>query len=255
MDVTCEEHLDGRILLLRLNRPASLNALSRSMVAQMRQALAGLAESNARVLLITGTGRGFCTGADLKERATLPEEGKREHNSEIRALTAELAACPVPTIAVLNGVTMGGGCELALACDLRLAATGVQIGLTEARIGAMPGAGGSQRLPRLIGAARALEMMFGGEPIDAAQALDWGLVNQLHPHEGLEEEALKLATLFASRSRRSSMLLKRAVHDGLQGTLDQGLEIERQAVTEILSSRDYQEGLAAFAARRPPVFE
>ena len=165
------------ILVVRLNRPERYNALSQELVERLRHAVAGLPDAGARVMVLTAAEPGFCAGADLKERKLMAAEEKYAHNRAISALADAIAAAPIPTIAAINGLALGGGCELALACDMRIAVSTASIGLTEARIGAMPGAGGSQRLPRLIGPARALEMMYSGEPIDAAKAAAWGLVN------------------------------------------------------------------------------
>jgi enoyl-CoA hydratase/carnithine racemase len=182
------------------------------------------------------------------------DEEKYAHNRAINALTNEIAALPLPTIAQIDGVALGGGCELALACDIRFCSDRATIGLTEARIGAMPGAGGSQRLPRLIGVARALEMIYSGEPVDATRALQIGLVNDVVPADQLEERTLAFAMILAGRSRHSARRLKHAVYAGLDLSLNDGLDIEREAIVEVLASADYQEGLAAFAERRPPNF-
>lgn len=249
------EYPDPLICILRMNRPGQYNALSRSLLADLRAEVAKLAQSPVRVVILAANGKGFCAGADLKERAGLSDTEKYAHNRQINGLANELAALPMPTIAIIQGLAMGGGCELALACDMRFIADEATIGLTEARIGAMPGAGGSQRLPRLIGAARALEMMYGGEPISPQKAADWGLVNRVLPRAELEAYVLTFSEKLTMRSRRANELLKRSVYRGLDSTLDEALEMERVAVVEILASRDYREGLAAFAEKRAPVFE
>jgi enoyl-CoA hydratase/carnithine racemase len=254
-DQLIQESPSEHVRVLRLNRPDRYNALSVELVNALRAAVALLGESGARVLVLAANGPGFCAGADLKQRKTMSNEEKYRHNRAISALADEIAAAPVPTIAAINGTALGGGCELAIACDIRFAASSATIGLTEARIGAMPGAGGSQRLPRLIGPARALEMMYSGEPIPAEKALEWGLINGIFDLNGLDENVMSFATLLGSRSPRTSALLKRVVYQGLDRSLADGLELERQAITEVLTSRDYAEGLAAFAERRQPVFD
>lgn len=257
--VVTEQHLlidtpQAGVCRLRLNRPGVFNALSRELVVSMRDAVKRAYNDGAGVLILTGAGRGFCAGADLKERKTMTDSEKYAHNRAISALANEIAAAPFPTIAAVNGVALGGGTELALACDMRFAVESATLGLTEARVGAMPGAGGSQRLPRLIGTGRALEMIFSGDPVTAAKAADWGLVNALVEPNGLDEYVLALAGRLAARSRRSAALLKHAVYAGLDASLADGLEIERLAIVEVLASGDYKEGLAAFAERRQPVF-
>ena len=248
------EKSDEGIVHIRLDRPDRLNALGVAMVVALERAIVDAVAAHARVLLVHGTGRAFCAGADLKERRTMDEGARVQHNRKINAAVDALAAAPMPTIAVINGLALGGGCEIALACDLRIASTDAQIGLTEARIGAIPGAGGTQRLPRLIGAARALEMILTGEPIDAKRAAEIGLVNAVVPSDALDEHAQRLAALLASRSPGGAQAAKRLVYRGLEVALEQGLAYEREALKQILASADYAEGLAAFAEKRQPRF-
>jgi enoyl-CoA hydratase/carnithine racemase len=243
------------ICIMRMNRPRSYNALNRSMLGDMLEAVAAIAQSPARVLVLTASGPGFCAGADLKERRQLSEDERYQHNRLINELANAIVGLPICTIAAINGLAMGGGLELALACDLRFAADDCTIGLTEARVGAIPGAGGTQRLPRLIGAARALELMYSGEPVTAQQAQDWGLVNHAVPPNRLMEAVIDYACVVASRSKLSNAILKEVVLRGLDSDLTAGLEIERQAVIGILKSDDYLEGLAAFEEKRVPTFD
>jgi enoyl-CoA hydratase/carnithine racemase len=242
------------VFLLRMNRPTAYNALSVELVVAMRAAVAQLWAEGARVMVLAASQPGFCAGADLKQRKAMTHEQKYQHNRAINALANEIAACPIPTIAAINGLALGGGCELSLACDLRYASSDAKIGLTEARVGAIPGAGGSQRLPRLLGTARALELMFTGEPVDAARAASIGLVNDVFAGDKLEPKVLALAELIATRSRSAARHLKSVVYGGIHLELQAGLELERAAVAEILASDDYKEGLAAFAERRPAKF-
>jgi len=242
------------ICVLRLNRPEAYNALSVELVNDLRCAVALIVGEGARVMVLAATKPGFCSGADLKQRKTMTDAQKYAHNRAISALADEIAALPIPTIAAINGIAMGGGTELPLACDIRFTSSDAKIGLTEARIGAMPGAGGTQRLPRLIGTARALEIMYSGEPITADTAAAWGLVNSTHTPDDLERHTLAFAESLAGRSRTSTAMLKSVVYNGLDVSLREGLELERKAIVTILSSEDYKEGLAAFAERRPPNF-
>lgn len=244
---------DG-ICVLRMNRPTAYNALSRKLLADLICAVRTVSSGTARVLVLAANGPGFCAGADLKERRTLNDEEKYAHNRQINELADALAAAPLCTIAAINGTAMGGGLEIALGCDLRFASSNAVIGLTEARVGAIPGAGGTQRLPRLIGTARALEMMYTGEPISAAKAAEWGLVNDVTDPDGLMDRVMSVAEVIATRSRSAASQLKRVVYQGLDTDLASGLEIERKAIVGILRSPDYQEGLAAFAEKRAPVF-
>ena len=242
------------ICVLRMNRPQAYNALSTQLTDALREAVGTVWADQGRVVILAASDPGFCSGADLKQRRTMTDAEKFAHNRAINALANEIAALPVPTIAAINGIAMGGGCELALACDMRFASESTKIGLTEARIGAMPGAGGSQRLPRLIGTARALELMYSGEPVSGAEAKRIGLVNHVVPDEDLQARVFDFARVLAGRSRRTASLLKQAVYQGIERPLSEGLDLERAAIVEVLASEDYREGLAAFAEKRKPNF-
>lgn len=246
---------EAGICLLRMSRPKAYNALNRAMLRQMLAAIEALPGTQARVLILAASAPGFCSGADLKERKGLDDDEKYQHNRLINQVANALAAAPVCTIAAINGIAMGGGLELSLACDLRFATADSRLGLTEARLGAIPGAGGTQRLPRLIGTARAFEMMFAGDPVDAATAAAWGLVNGVCGDDALMDRCLAFARIVAGRSRSATAALKAVVRGGVEVTLAEGLEIERQAIVSILKSDDYKEGLAAFAEKRPPSFK
>jgi enoyl-CoA hydratase/carnithine racemase len=176
------------------------------------------------------------------------------HNAAINAANNELADAPFISVAVINGLALGGGLELALACDLRIAVAGASLGLTESRVGAFPGAGGTQRLPRVIGASRALHMMLTGEPISSEHALSIGLINELLAPAELASRAAALGELLASRSMPAMAAIKRLVRQGIELPLAQAIELERAAVPAILGSNDYAEGLAAFAEGRAPRF-
>lgn len=248
------DSLGDDVYEIRLERPERMNALGVSTVAALRQAVSDANEKRARVLLLRGTGRAFCAGADLKERKGMDLPQRLAHNAAINAANNEIAAARCVTIAVLNGLALGGGLEMALACDLRIAATGISLGLTESRVGAFPGAGGTQRLPRVIGRSRALQMMLTGEPVTSEYAASIGLVNEVVAPECLQERAQALAKLLASRSANALGVIKHLVYDGLELPLVEGLGLERAAIPAILGSDDYAEGLAAFAEGRPPRF-
>lgn len=242
------------IVQIRLNRPERLNALGVDMVDALNAAIAGAIAGGARVLLVRGTGRAFCAGADLKERQGMDPASRSKHNRAINAAVDALGAAPMPTICVINGLAMGGGCEIALACDLRYAAEDAQIGLTEARIGAIPGAGGTQRLPRVVGAALALELILTGEPISGRRAEEIGLVNAALAADQLDAHVMRIAAVLASRSLSGAQAIKRLVYGGLEMSLADGLAQEGLALRDILSSCDYAEGLAAFTEKRQPRF-
>lgn len=248
------EKVPEGIVQIRLNRPDRLNALGVDMVDALLAAITDAVASHARVILIRGTGRAFCSGADLKERRTMDEAARVKHNRAINAAVDALGAAPMPTVCAINGLALGGGCEIALACDLRYAAEDAQIGLTEARIGAIPGAGGTQRMPRVIGATRALELILTGEPITGKRAEEIGLINGAVPEDKLDAHVTRIATVLASRSPSGAQTAKRLIYRGLETTLADGLKLEAGALRDILTSADYAEGLAAFAEKRPPRF-
>lgn len=246
---------DG-VATVTLNRPERLNAMSAHMVEELRAALDAIEANGAvRALILTGAGpRAFCTGADLKERAAMDGAGRWDHNRAINDCAAQLARLQIPTIAAVNGMALGGGCEIILACDFRLAAEHAVFGLPEVGLGIIPGAGGTQRLPRLIGPTRAKELIFTARRIDAATALAWGLVSQLAPADQLLAAAGALAAQIARQSPLALAYAKAAIDVGLDSSLEQGLRYETAAIRATLASEDYQIGLAAFAAKEPPAF-
>jgi enoyl-CoA hydratase/carnithine racemase len=248
------ESLGDNIYELRLERPERMNALGVATVNDLLAAVAEATAKGARVLLLRGSGKAFCAGADLKERKGMDLPARMAHNASINDAVNAIGAARFVTIALLNGLALGGGLEMALACDMRIAAAGISVGLTESRVGAFPGAGGSQRLPRLVGASRALHMMLTGEPVTAEYALQIGLVNEVLAAEALQARALSLARLLAGRSAPAMAEIKRLVYQGIELPLSDGLRLERAALPAILGSADYAEGLAAFEERRPPKF-
>lgn len=252
-DVVIEDIAEG-VVQLRLNRPERMNALGYDMSERLHDAVKSVVAAKARVLLVRGTGKAFCAGADLKERRAMEPAKRAAHNTVINVFIDALANAPMPTIAVVNGAALGGGCELALACDLRVAAADAPIGLTETRIGAIPGAGGTQRLPRYIGVARALELMMTGEPVTGARAEEIGLVNYAVAQDALDEKARVLASVIASRSPIGLREIKRLVYDGITLPLAEGIKREREGLLRVITRSDYAEGLAAFAERRAPKF-
>jgi enoyl-CoA hydratase/carnithine racemase len=244
------------VATITLNRPERLNALGRRLTAELQAALEAVAAlGTVRALILTGAGqRAFCTGADLKERAGLDTEGRWAHNRALNDCANTIARMPIPAIAAINGLALGGGCELTLACDFRLAAAHAEIALPEVGIGVIPGAGGTQRLPRLIGPTRAKEMIFTGRRISADLALEWGLVSQVTDAEGLLLAARALAVAIARRSPLAVAHAKTSIDIGIESSIEQGLRYEAAAIRAILASDDYRIGLAAFAAKEEPVF-
>ncbi len=250
--------VDGGIAQITLNRPDRLNAISYQLMGELDDVLTKIEESpEIRVVILTGGTKCFCAGADIKERtskqATSMEVYDNFHRS--RRVFKKLENLPKPTIAAISGVAMGGGCELALVCDFRIASDTVKIGVPEVKIGVIPAAGGTQRLPRLVGAAKAKEMVFIGEPLDAKEAYRVGLVNKVVPVENLLEEARKWAAVLLERPPLTVKMAKAAINRGLEMSLDNALEYEAQCATLLFSTEDRLEGMRAFVEKRRPVFK
>ena len=241
MSVRVERPSAG-VVLVTLERPAVLNALDVELVDGLAKAFAGL---EARAVVLTGAGRAFSTGADLKARASMSVEQWRDHHERLRRSFEAVRRCPAPVIAAVEGFALAGGFELALACDLVVAAEDAQFGLPEVTRGIMPGAGGTTILPRLVGLARAKELVFTGRRIDAASAERIGLVARLCPPGGAVAAALELAAEVA----RNAPLAVQAAKRSLEG----GDELE--AYWSCVPSADQREGIAAFLERREPRFD
>jgi methylglutaconyl-CoA hydratase len=247
---------EGPAVFLVLDRPDAANALSRALVAELRAALTTLhGTPQVAAVVLTGNGdRAFCAGADLRERRSLSLAETRTVLQDLNALMDEIAAFPRPVLAALNGSALGGGLELALACDLRLCAEGAQLGLPEVRLGIIPGAGGTQRLARLCGVAAAKELILTGKRIDASRALALGLVNAVVPAAALRSEALSWAQEIALSAPLAVAQAKRAIDNGFGRPLGDALAVERTAYEVVLQSADRDEGLAAFAEKRKPTW-
>lgn len=238
-----------------MSRPEAANALSRRLVSELRSAVGAIAADRAvRAVVVTGAGKAFSAGADLKERRGFTLDETRAFLDELGATLRELAALPCPVIAAINGAAFGGGLEVALACDLRIAAEGAPMGLVETRLGIIPGAGGTQRLARLIGVARAKELIFTGRRFDAAAARAWGIVQDVVPPEELGAATARLAAEIAASGPLAVAQAKSAIDEGIDGSLADGLAVERRHYEVVLASADRDEGLAAFAEKRTPVF-
>ena len=258
MDLKIERLLgdDTGIVLLGLARPAARNALGRQLLTEFRQALAGFqSDPGIRVVLVHSLVPGvFCAGADLKERSTLSDSETVAYVQEIGWAFTELENLPMPVIAVLEGAAMGGGLELALAADLRVAAANAQMGMVETALAIIPGAGGTQRLPRLIGACRAKELIFTARRISAADAGRLGLVDRVVPTGEALEAAMALAREILPNGPVALRLAKQAVNRGLALNLASGLALEQACYAQVISTKDRLEGLAAFREKRRPKF-
>ena len=248
---------DGHLGLLTLNRPDRLNAISKQMTLDLAALVTEL-ESNddVRVIIVTGEGRAFCAGADIKERAENLDDFSVQRTSRLISPTfRRLERLSQVTIAAINGPAAGGGLELALACDLRIASTTARLGLPEVTLGILPGAGGTQRLPRLIGPARAKEMMYFGKLIDASKAFAWGIVNELVVPDALMTKAREWAATLLERSPISLANIKASVNTAMDADLDTGINFEQRASTIVAMTEDRIEGYQAFVEKRKPQFK
>jgi enoyl-CoA hydratase/carnithine racemase len=225
-------------------------------VAELRRLLAELnADPSVRVVVVTGVGdRVFCAGADLKERAAMSQADVEVFLGDLRALMDGLASMACPTIAAINGAAMGGGLELALACDMRVASSSAVMALPETSLAIIPGAGGTQRLPRLIGVARAKELIFSARRVDAQEAARIGLVNTVVAPDELMQKAHEIATQIAANGPLAVRLAKQALDGGIALELPQALDLERRCYTPTLQTEDRVEALRAFAEKRPAQF-
>jgi enoyl-CoA hydratase/carnithine racemase len=250
------EHADGGVVWVTLNRPDARNALSRAVNLELtRLAIELGGNPEVRAIVLTGAGDvAFCAGADLKERKGVTAADTGPYVDAISGAITAWSRIPHPTIAALNGSAFGGGLELALACDFRLAVRTAEMALTEVRLGIMPGAGGTQRLPRLIGVAAAKEMILLGRRVSAAHAQELGLVMTVCEPGELRAEVDRVLNELTACAPLSVAKAKEAIDAGVDLPIDDALRLERQCYDVTLHSEDRNEGLRAFADRRPPKF-
>ena len=246
---------EGGIARLTLNRPDRLNSFTVEMHEEVADALGKL--EGARVLVLTGAGRGFCAGQDLNDRAVAPGESvdlgesvEKRYNPLIRTLTA----LPFPVIARVNGVAAGAGANIALACDIVIAGKSAKFIQSFANIGLIPDSGGTWVLPRLVGQARALGLALTAEPLPAERAAEWGLIWKAVEDEALDAEVDALAARFASAPTRGLARIKKMIRESWEHSLGEELVLQRDAMRELGYSDDYREGVAAFMEKRAPRF-
>jgi enoyl-CoA hydratase len=245
--------LDSRdgIVTLTIRRPDALNALSTAVCRELTAALEAVGrEPAARVLILTGEGRAFCAGADLKERAGAAEETIWRHNRAIFQVPLAIEALPIPSIAAINGLAVGGGCEIALGCDLRWAADTAELGCPEVTRGIIPAAGGTQRLGRLLGPARAMSLVLTGRRVSAAEAHQLGLVDAVVPAADLAAAAADTARAIAANAPLAVRAARQAIRYGLTHPFEDGLRLEGELQRMLYASDDCREGIAAFNERR-----
>ena len=248
---------NGLIATCTFNRPKALNALNTETMDEFAHVIYTFKDDNGmKVLILTGSGdRAFIAGADIKGmvgRAPISARWFSEHGSKI---LREMETIGKPSIAAVNGFALGGGCEVAMACSIRLASTNALFGQPEINLGIIPGYGGTQRLPRLVGAGRALEILMTGDPVNAAEAHRIGLVNKVCEPDALMNEARALAQKLASKSKPAIEFILHAVHGGFEAGLEEGLTLETEKFALVNSTEDSQEGLQAFIEKRSANFQ
>ncbi|WP_026829355.1 enoyl-CoA hydratase-related protein [Exiguobacterium artemiae] len=252
-------HLErvGYVAIIRIDRPERMNCFDYPTLVELQQLVTTVRhDPTIRVAVFTGTGKAFSAGADLKERMTLNETEVRRNVEAIRDVFTDIARLPQPTIAAVNGHALGGGFEWMLACDFRVIVKGALVGLTETSFGIIPGAGGTQRLPRLIGETRAKELIFTAKKIDAETAEQYGIVSRV---VSTGEELMEVCLAFADEMLQNGPVAirqaKMAIDQGLDHTLAEGLEIETTAYEVVIPTEDRLEALRAFAEKRTPQFQ
>ena len=247
--------VDGGVATVTVNRPDKRNALNSQVRSEVVAALDALrADDSVRVVVFTGAGdKAFVAGADIGEFAQRTPLEQREAMTGRRVFD-EIAAFPKPTVAMINGFCLGGGCELALACDVRVASDAARLGQPEINLGIIPGGGGTQRLPRVVGTGQAMRLILSGEIVDAAEALRIGLVDVVHPAAELRERTMEFARGMAARSPVALRMAKAAVRAAAEMPLAAGLAYETELFVTCFGSDDKREGVAAFLEKRPAEF-
>ena len=249
--ILLENH--DRVGLITLNRPQALNALNAQLVSEVNHALDALeADANIGCIVITGSKKAFAAGADIKEMAELTYP--QIYMDDLFSDSDRVANRRKPIIAAVNGFALGGGCELALMCDFILAGDNAKFGQPEINLGVLPGMGGTQRLTRAVGKAKAMEMCLSGRMIDAVEAERCGIVARIVPSDELLDEALKVAAVVASKSLPIAMMVKESVNRAFEVNLTEGVRFERRVFHAAFATQDQKEGMAAFVAKRAPEF-
>ena len=245
------------VAVINLNRPPQMNALNSQMLSELDLVLDTIAgEESIRAVIITGGDKAFAAGADIKEIINIVRPAEAlAFSIRAQSVITKIERLDKPVIAAVAGLAFGGGCEMALACDIRVAAENASFALPEIKLGLLPGGGGTQRLPRLVGAGKAKEMMFSGEPVDAQEAYRIGLVNKVVTTSSLMEESKKMASVFCERPGYALMTIKHLVNTGMSIEINEALAIEARSFALLFSTDDHQEGLNAFVEKRKPEFK
>ncbi|MGW2199647.1 enoyl-CoA hydratase/isomerase family protein [Streptosporangium sp. NPDC001682] len=249
----------GAVGLIRIDRPARLGAFTWAMIDRWAEALVSARhDDSVRAVVLTGTGKGFCTGVDLDDLASVgehPIDSKRMLTDRVHKVARAVEDLDKPLICAVNGLAIGAGMDMALMCDIRLAAESARFSEGYIRVGLVPGDGGAYFLPRLVGTAKALELLWTGDSISAQDACAMGIVNRVHPDDELLDEALALANRIAEQSPIAVSMIKRAVYQSLRSDLRTSLDLISSHLAVVQSTEDYAEAMSAFRDRRPPVFK
>ena len=248
----------ARVVTITMHRPEVLNAMNTRMMTEVRDCFTEfhLDQDAAACVVLTGSGtRGFCTGADLKERKGMSDAVWYRQHAMVQQMIRAVMECPIPVIAAVNGAAYAGGCEVALACDFIYAVENATFALTEVTLGIMPGAAGTQNLPRAVGIRRAKEFILTGTPCTAAQAHAWGMVNRVCAADKLMDEVLTVASRIAANAPISVRQAKRAIDKGAELTRASGYAFEIEAYYRTVPTEDRREGILAFNEKRKPVYK
>ncbi|MDE0310524.1 MAG: enoyl-CoA hydratase-related protein [Acidiferrobacterales bacterium] len=257
-DTLLVESVDAHIAVVTLNRPEISNAFNTRMACELYGFFEDLNadDSKSRCIILTGAGeRAFCAGADLKERREMRDEQWTRQHLEIERMVRAIHDCPIPIVGAVNGAAFGGGCEIACLADFLYAAETARFALPETSLGIIPGAGGTQTLPRTIGEKRAKEIILSGRAFTATEALAWGLVNKVLPQDQLMPAAMQVAQKIAENAPIAVRQAKKAIRGGLHMTLSDGLEFELESYYQTVPTRDRREGMLAFNEKREPRFK
>jgi enoyl-CoA hydratase len=251
-NILVETH--GKVGLIRLNRPQALNALNAGLIAEISQVVdAWEADDTIGCIVLTGSDKAFAAGADIKEMQA--KSYMQAYKEDFIGAWDRIARCRKPTLAAVAGFALGGGCEVAMMCDIIIAADTAKFGQPEIKLGVMPGAGGTQRLTRFVGKAKAMDMCLTGRMMDAAEAERTGLVSRVFPAATMLDEALKIAATIADMSLTATMMTKETVNRSYETTLTEGIRFERRVFHSMFATDDQKEGMAAFVEKRKPAFK
>ena len=249
---TIKYEKQGNIALITINRPEALNALNSKVISELEQAVAAVeADTSLGAMILTGEGRSFVAGADIAEQCPMDPAAGRKWGQRGSALMRRIELLPIPTIAAVNGFALGGGCELAMSCDIRLASETAVFGQPEVGLGITPGFGGTQRMARLIGPGKAKELIYSARNIKAPEALSIGLVQAVYPAEELMPAAEKLAGRIAGNAPIAVRACKKAINDGLQVGMDEAIVIEEKLFGSCFETKDQKNAMGAFLEKRP----